>query len=281
MNRKSLNDAFKLLIVCCLSLTGCKEDMKSLYQKAVNAYQTENYQQAADLFETILEKYPDQTLSLKARYELGNIYLNKLKQPENALKHLQTLYAKSDPGKYAMESLKMIGYIYDKSLNDCLKGVDAYRLLLEKYAAEVDAAAYRYDIGECFFRLHDYEQAMQEYQKIVEQAPNPYALQASFQIANSHALLEQWDEAIERYQALLLADAISPEFGTDVMLELAFCYEQVEQFEDALKLYQKIQSAPANAEKTDTALLERKIERVKDAIKESKKSPAAVDWRRR
>ena len=83
--------------------------MKDLYQKAMKAYQKEDYQKAVELFERILQKYPDHNLSRKARYELGKIYLYKLKQPHKALEHLQDLYAQSQPGKYSLEALKLIG----------------------------------------------------------------------------------------------------------------------------------------------------------------------------
>ncbi|GAK49715.1 TPR repeat protein [Candidatus Moduliflexus flocculans] len=276
------NNVFGWLIILCLSLVGCKEDMKDLYQRAVKAYQTEDYQQAADLFEIILQKYPDQNLSLKARFELGNIYFYKLKQPENALKHLQELYAKSEPGTYALESLKLIGYIYDKSLNDCLKGVEAYRLILEQYASAVDAAEYRYNIGECYFKQHDYQQAMREFQALVDAFPdNSRAPMAGFQIANSYALLEQWEEAISRYQELLLLDTLTPQLRAEIMLELAFCYERVELFDLALKLYQELRQMDPAVAMLDTAVIDRKIERAKEALKDSQKAPAAVDWKKR
>lgn len=285
MNQKPLNlqnNLFGWLIVLCLSLVGCKEDMKDLYQRAVKAYQAEDYQQAADLFEIILQKYPDQNLSLKARFELGNIYFYKLKQPENALKHLQELYAKSEPGTYALESLKLIGYIYDKSLNDCLKGVEAYRLILDQYASAVDAAEYHYNIGECYFKQHDYQQAMQEFQALTEAFPDhPRVPMAKFQIANSYALLEQWEEAISRYQELLLLDTLTPQLRAETMLELAFCYERVELFDLALKLYQELRQMDPAVAMLDTAVIDRKIERAEEAIKEGEKAPAAVDWKKR
>ena len=63
-----------IVFLCLLSLSGCKEDMQELYEKAMKAYRTEDYEKAAELFEVILEKYSSHDLSRKARYELGNIY---------------------------------------------------------------------------------------------------------------------------------------------------------------------------------------------------------------
>lgn len=265
-----------------LGLIGCKEDMKDLYQKAMKAYQAEEYQKTAELFETILKKYPDQSLSRKARYEMGKIYLYKLKQPQKALKHFQDLYAQSQPGKYSLEALKLIGHIYDTSLNDCLKGIEAYRLLIKDYASDIDAAEYQFAIAECYFKLHDYEQAMMEYKRLVEQYPNSsYVPRTTFQIANSYALEEEWEQSISLHEELLLSDTLSEQLVADNKLELAFCYEQQERFEDALKLYQELQGIDPKTVVIDMTLLERKIERVQKSIKESKKGPSEVDWKRK
>ncbi len=281
-------DTFTLLSILTFvvglssGLSGCKDDMKDLYQKAMNAYQAEDYQKAVELFEKILAKYPDHSLSRKARYELGNIYLYKLKQPQAALKHLQDLYAQSQPGKYSLESLKLIGYIYDKSLNDCPKGIDVYRRLIQKYASEVDAAAYQLAIGECYFKLHEYEQAMQEYQTVVDEySDSPHVFRATFQFANSLALLENWEQAAALHEELLSSETLPEQLAVDIKLELAFCYEQQERFEDALHLYQELQEVDPNSIVIDMALLDRKIERVQESIAGSKKGPAKVDWKRK
>ena len=263
-------------------IAGCKESMKDLYQKAMKAYQKEDYQKAAELFEVILQKYPDHNLSRKARYELGKIYLYKLQQPYKALEHLQNLYAQSHPGKYSLEALKLIGYIYEHSLNECLKGVEAYRILLQEYPLQIEADKYQYAIAECYFKVHDYEQAMAEYIRVVEQYPeSSYRSRATFQIANSYALQENWEQAITIYEELLGSDTLPEQLIVDIKLELAFSYEHQEDFEKALKLYLELQAIDPNEVIIDITSLARKIERVHESIAESQKGPSKVEWERK
>ncbi|GAK55367.1 putative TPR repeat lipoprotein [Candidatus Vecturithrix granuli] len=265
-----------------LVLPGCKEDMRDLYEKAMKTYRAEDYEKAAELFEVILEKYPAHDLSRKARYELGNIYFYKLKQPHKALKHLQDLYAQSQPGKYSFEALKLLGYIYDKSLNDCLKGVDVYRMLIRDYPSEIDPGEYQQAIAECYFKLHDYDQACLEYEALLEQYPESrYVPRSKFQIANSYALREDWERAITLYEELLLSESLSEQLLIETKLELAFCYEHQQQFEDALELYVELQDVVSHSTVIDIDVLMRKIERVQESIAESKKSPSEVDWSRK
>ena len=271
-----------IVFLCLLSLSGCKEDMQELYEKAMKAYRTEDYEKAAELFEVILEKYSSHDLSRKARYELGNIYFYKLKQPHKALKHLQDLYAQSQPGKYSLEALKLIGYIYDKSLNDCLQGVDVYRILIREYASEINAGEYQYAIAECYFKLHDYELARAEYETLLAHySDSRYAARSKFQIANSYALREEWEQAMTLYEDLLMSESLSEQLLIETKLELAFCYEHQDKFEEALHLYVELQEVVPNNVVIDMDLLMRKIERVQESIEESKKGPSEVEWKRK
>ncbi len=281
---RSFSQVYLIILVLALmySLPGCKEDMKDVYKKAMKAYEAEDYQKASKSFEKIVEKYPNHSLCLKARLELGKMYLYKLKQPEKALKHLQDLYANSQPGTYSMEALKLIGHIYDTSLNNCPKAIDAYRLLVQNYASEIDASAYQLSIADCYFKLLDYGNAMTEYQALVEQYPESVQLpRAKFQIANNYALQEDWESSIALQEELLHSGTLSEQLRAETELELAFGYEQTERFEEALALYEELLNIDFNVVIIDVALLERKIERVQEAIKESKKGPSKVDWKRK
>ncbi len=265
-------------------VSACKDDMKALYQKAMTAYQNEEYQKAVELFERILEEYPDHSLSRKARYELGKIFLYKLKQPRRSLKHLQDLYAQSQPGKYSLEALRLIGHIYETSLNSCLECIEAYRLLIKDYGSnsDVDAAKYQFAIAECYFKLSDYQSAMSEYKVLLEQYPeSSYFPYAKFQVANSFALLENWDGAIALHEELLHSDALPEQLSVNNKLELAFCYEQNERFEEALKLYEELLAVDSENVVIDLSLVDRKITRSKEAIEESKKGPDKVKWKRK
>jgi tetratricopeptide (TPR) repeat protein len=258
--------------------------MKDLYQKAITAYQNDEYQRAVELFERILEEYPDHNLSRKARYELGQLYLYKLKQPQKALKHLQDLYAQSDPGKYSLEALKLIGHIYETSLNSCLEGIEAYRLLIQDYASnpDVNAAEYQFAIAECYFKLNEYQLALVEYEMLVELYPHSdYFYRARFQIANIYALQEDWDQAIALHEELMQNSRLPEQLSADNKLELAFCYEQNERFEEALLLYEELLVVDSENVVIDLSLVDRRITRAKEAVEASKKGPGKVDWKRK
>jgi tetratricopeptide (TPR) repeat protein len=279
--RRAISGFKILLIVLSLlfGVAGCKRSPEDMYKKATELYQAGKYQKAIQLFESILTKYPEHSLTRKTRYQLGNIYLYKLGQPEKALKYAQELYAQSPQGKYSRDALELLGYIYDKSLNRCLDGVEAYRELIREYSSEIEAGKYQLAIAECYFRLSDYEQAITEYEVLVEQYPDTRDVtRAQFQIANSYALTEAYDKAIELYDMLLQSDTLSPQFVADIKLEIAYCYTQEEQFTKALELYEELLQLESASVSIDSELIMRKREQVLKRIEESHRKPGEVKW---
>jgi tetratricopeptide (TPR) repeat protein len=271
--RRSLSRSGVLLVVCSLLLlvSGCKKSPEEMYKKAMELYQAEKYQKAVRLFEAILTKYPEHSLTRRVR--------DQLNQPQEALKYLQELYAQSPQGKYAMSALELIGYIYDNSLNRCLDGVEAYRKLLQDYSSEIDAGKYQLAIAECYFRLNDYEQAITEYEVLIEQYPNSeYLSRSKFQIANSYALIEAYEEAIELYEALLHSDTLSDQLAVDIKLELAYCYSQKELFTKALELYEELLNIDSKTVSIDSELILRKKEQTLKRIEEENRKPSEVQW---
>jgi tetratricopeptide (TPR) repeat protein len=273
---------FKILLIVhsiLFLVAGCKKNPEDIYKKAMELYQAGKYQKAVQAFEQILTSSPEHSLTLKARYQLGNIYLYKLSQPEKALKYAQELYAQAPQGKYSISALELIGYIYDKSLNRCLEGVEAYRELIRDYPSEIEAGKYQLAIAECYFRLSNYEQAIAEYEVLVEQySDTGDVARAQFQIASSYALTEAYDKAIERYETLLQSDTLSKQNVADTKLELAYCYTQNEQFTEALERYEELLKLESASVSIDSELIMRKREQVLKRIEESNRKPGKVKW---
>jgi TolA-binding protein len=262
-----------------LMLTGCEKSSEEMYKKAMSFYEAGKYHKAVQLFEALLARYPEHSLSRKAQYQLGNIYFYKLNQPEQALNYAQKLYEQSPQGKYAMQALELIGYIYDKSLNRCLDGAEAYRLLLKDYAAEVDAGKYQLAIADCYFKRREYPQAIAEYTTLTERYPqSEHIPRARFQIATSYALTEVWEEAVVIYEELLQIDGLLHQFVADIQLELAYCYGQQEEYDKALKLYEELEELDANDVSIDKDLIARKKEHILKRLAELNRKPQEVDW---
>jgi len=272
---------FLLLSALAVFLLGCDKSAEDMYKKAMEFYQTGRYQKAVQLFEAILTTYPEHNLTQSSRYQLGKIYLYKLNQPQKGLKHLQELYAQAPQGRYAMNALERIGYIYDVSLNRCLDGLEAYRRLIQEYASGIEVSKYQLAIGECYFSLGDYAQAITEYEVLRDHySGGEYFKRANFQIANSYALTENYPKAIELYKELLLSETLSDQFVVNVKLELAYCYKQTGEFQKALDLYEELLEVDTRQVALDSDLIARKRERILERIIQNNRKPREVNWKR-
>lgn len=271
------------LISVTVLLAGCEKSSEEMYKKAMGLYRDGKYQQAVELFETLLIKYPDHSLSLKARYQLGNIYFYKLNDPEHALQYAQKLYTEAPQGKYAQNALELMGTIYEQSFNQCQQAAEMYRLLLQDYEADVDAGQYQMKIADCVFKNRDYAQALTEYGVILDRyAATAYAPRARFQVANSYALLDQCPDAVTIYEDLLQTpESLSPQFSVDIKLELAFCYSQQEEYERAVALYEELEQLEDSSIVLDSHLISKKKDRVLERIADANRAPQEVDWSRK
>ncbi len=271
------------LLSAVLLLTGCEKSSEEMYKKAMSLYQAGKYQQAVELFETLLAKYPEHSLSLKARYQLGNIYFHKLNKPEQALQYAQKLYTEAPQGKYAIDALRLMGTIYESSLNSCRDATEIYRLLLRDYEPDVDAGKYQMAIADCHFKSREYPQAITEYTVVVDRySTSEYVSRARFQIANSYALVDKCADAITIYEELLQTpESLSPQFSVDVKLELAFCYGQEEEYDKAVSLYEELELLADSEVTLDSELIVRKKERILGRLAELNRTPEEVDWSRK
>lgn len=262
-------------------MTGCEEKCEEVYKKAMELSRAGKYEKAVELFELILTRCPEHSLTWRSRQELSNLYFYKLNQPEKALDYAQKLYEQAPKGKYSMEALLLIGQIQEKALNHCPEAVNAYRLLLQDYAKDVDAGKYQLAIADCFFRGQEYKQALTEYQMLTERYPqSEHVPRAQFQIANSYALMEMCEKAIAIYEQLLPQQNLAAQFTADIKLELAYCYGQQEEFEKALALYTELEHLDPSVVLIDQKLITQKKEYIEKRIKESNRKPREVDWSR-
>jgi tetratricopeptide (TPR) repeat protein len=182
-----------------------------------------------------------------------------------------------------MNALQLMGMIYEKSLNRCPDGTEVYRILLQDYEADVDAGKYQMAIADCYFKLREYPQAIDEYAVIVERySQSTQVPRARFQMANSYALVDNCEAAIAIYEDLLqMPQSLSPQFSADIKLELAFCYGQQEEYGKAVSLYEELEELEHSGVALDANLITRKKERTLQRIAELNRKPQKVDWNRK
>jgi len=92
-------------------VSGKDENADQLYKKALSVYQNGNYGEAATLFSSITENYPDHNLAVNALYWSGECFYAQ-KNHKGAIRAFKRVLEKYPGGSKVPDSLLKIGYSY-------------------------------------------------------------------------------------------------------------------------------------------------------------------------
>ncbi len=125
-----------------------------------------------------------------------------------------------------------------------------------------------YNLGLAYSKVEYYEKAIVNYQKAIEIKPNKYG--AFYNLGNIYYKLEDYKKAIENYQK---AVEIKPDFYK-AFNNLGNAYDEVEDYEKAIENYQKAVKIKSDFHEAfnNLGLIYSKLENHKEAIKSYQKT---------
>ena len=94
----------------------------------------------------IVEEYPSHEKAADARFQIGEIYLNDVKDFEIAVKHFKKVIEDYPDSKIAVKSHFMIGYIYANYLEAYSDGINYYKDFLKKYPQDELSPSVEYEL---------------------------------------------------------------------------------------------------------------------------------------
>jgi TolA-binding protein len=213
-----------------------KQIQNELYRNAISAWQ-----------KTILN-YPDSSLRDKAQYHVGIGYLN-LKDYDKALESFNLIPSNSD---WHDNALYRIAWTYYKK-EDYNKAIDAFNDLRQQHPTTLLLPNAIFGLGNCYFKLGKYAEAIKKYQEVVQSSPNAkmpieepgeerivdLRAESQYRIAESYYNLQMYQEAIESYQQLINLHPKS-EWADDAQYGIALAYQQMGDSKRALEAHQEI-----------------------------------------
>ena len=118
-----------LLVISC----GQKKTKEQLYAEALRYEQDENFEEAINTLEKIVDTYPQDVTIDSVLFRIGQIYSNNLSDFENSVKTHEHLIEKCPDSRLAAQSLFMIGYHYANNIGDLDKARTYYAKFVEQY----------------------------------------------------------------------------------------------------------------------------------------------------
>lgn len=200
-------------------------------QTASAAQNGDDFEFAAEQWETLIKEYPTSKLIGKAHYNAGVCYL-KLEQPAQAIPRFQASLEKLTDAETTKKPLAMLylGFTQfqegqnlaseakSKEANKLFgEAVKTFSMLLEKNPQFDNADQAFFFQGNALEALGDRKQALVTYSKILSLPEPAFKLESLFAVADLHDQLQQYEQASEFFQK---AGNVAAELDSPLLIEI-------------------------------------------------------------
>jgi tetratricopeptide (TPR) repeat protein len=258
-------------IALCLLAAACARGSEQALKHAADAWDSGDYEGAAEEYERYLEQDPSGEGSPEARFQLANIYYLNLHRYDQARAHYSTFLnsAPSHPNaavarERLAEVLAELGRSYEAiSELENIHSFDAY-----------ERRRIRLRIAELYYEQKNYNQALTEYEKVSgegeydELAEQAYQRQASIY----HIARRQYQQALPAYQKLASLTS-NPETRRRAIYGIVECYAGLYQFDDAIRALREVK------EEGEQGYVARRISELEQQKREAAEARSAVQQR--
>ena len=221
------------------------------FYKAEKNFRKQEYYLAIESYVRFAQKNADHKRAAEALYKAAKIQENVLHQALAANKSYKALVKKFPVGPYTLKAQQALADIQKKILKDYDEAIVEYEKLLEiapDYKNKLQVKLY---LAECYSHLGQYQQAHIEYLNILEgykQSVSPETIY--FAIANNAYVGSMFKVAIEYYIKVLETDPDKYKRG-EVLFNLAASYEESDDFKKAKENYIKAKAYYPNPKAVD------------------------------
>ena len=134
-----------LLLVTGLMSCGPRTESE-LFEAAVGAQRTQKYDDAVELFERLLEEFPQSEKSPDAYYALGVLYQDRTKDFSKAIESYKKLYEAYPDHPTAPNALFMIGFLQHNEMKDTAAAKATYESFIERYPDSPLVSSARFEL---------------------------------------------------------------------------------------------------------------------------------------
>jgi len=120
---------FSFLIIGCEG----KKTAEEYYTVAEVERNAKNIKASLENLESLIKKFPEHALAPQAQYLVGDIYMNDLRDFDNAILSYQKVVDNYSGSSHEAQAQFIVGYVQANILNDFEKATASYNLFLEKF----------------------------------------------------------------------------------------------------------------------------------------------------
>ena len=222
-------------------IVSCSEQVNPFLQKANEEWIQGRTHSAIEMFNELLKKYPNGPLAEEALFRLGEIHHFTLNNSLRSLVYFQEVLQMNKKGEFAYLAQKYIAEIAEFSLKDYDQAIIEYQNLINQYADNNRNDNHQYRIASIYYKKQNYEQALVELEILLENYPkSSWAEESKFKIIEILYALSRCPEAREQYRHFNLEYSGS-RFKEDMDFVVASCLEEEGHLQEAYNRFKALE----------------------------------------
>ena len=230
---------------CTLLLVGgCKVSAEKVeYQRAEEAAQKNQYEQALKHYEAVVAAHVKTPLALKSAKEAANLLHYQLKRPKEAVEYYKHIILHSQDSKERIAAQKALADLHFTETLDYTQAIAEYSRLIELPHTQKEDLDYRLAIARSYFYQNNFFQSQVEIDTIINRSSDKNMLFDAL-LLKANLLLSQkkHEEAIAVLNQLI--NEYPEKSKTEAVgLILAVCYEEQKNYAKAIETLNSIRDS--------------------------------------
>jgi tetratricopeptide (TPR) repeat protein len=228
-----------LILTSAIILAACKRPVEESLKRANKAWNSEDYDMAAQEYEHYLQAYPTGEQSLDARFQLANIYYFHLKRYEQARSQYIEFINQSPSHPQVPAARERLAEVLSE-LGRSYEAIAEYENL--NLPDTDERRRIRLKIADLYYDQKNFSQALTEYEKVVNQADYDLMTEQALlrEASIYHLTRNQYKEALPIYQRLA-GESNDEKVRLRATYGIADCYGEMFDIENAVKTLRSIE----------------------------------------
>jgi len=225
-----------------LALTACGDSRtEHLIQKADDAWIKGHNHTAIEILKSVLNKTHAKKTVEEALLRLGEISYFSLGNPSQALVYFQELLHLDQKDPFSYQAHKYIAEIVEFSIKDYDQAIIEYQKLIDEFGESGESGNHQYRIASIYYKKQDYEQALVELELLIEKYPDStWVEESAYKITNLLYTLGRCEEARRRHRGFVEQYPDSNFLG-EMEFVMASCLEDEGKLQEALRKFKSLE----------------------------------------
>ncbi|WP_413289490.1 tetratricopeptide repeat protein [Bdellovibrio sp. HCB337] len=251
-----------LIVGLTLGLSACSPPEAKDYKAAQEEMAQGHHRIALSNLDRVLKRAPDSEYAVKAARDGARISSLETKDYKKAASYYQFLVLHSPDATERLNSQKQLAAIYFDQLQNYDQAIIELNKLIRDTESDVDIARYKLDIARSNYYLNNFFQAHSELDDLLKlKVDDSERFSAWVLKSNIHIALKEYAKAIEILKKVTTTFP-QKSLQENVYQTLAVCYEETDNFTEAINTLESVKDKYAQPEYIDI-----RIKRLKERQK--------------